>query len=84
MREILDVDIVFAGGEPVCYMSLLRNIREARPTLPFVVVTRIPETREWLDALEAGATYYCSEPIQTRQLRWLMESVLPRPCLAAV
>jgi len=62
MRELLDADIVFAGGEPACYMSLLRHVREARPALPFVVVTRIPETKEWLDALEAGATDYCSEP----------------------
>jgi DNA-binding NtrC family response regulator len=64
-------------------MSLLKRVREARPSLPFVVVTRIPETREWLDALEAGATDYCSAPIETRQLRWLMESALPRPRFAA-
>jgi hypothetical protein len=38
-----------------------------------------PKTREWLDALEAGATDYCSVPIETRQLHWLMESTLPRP-----
>lgn len=83
-REILDADIVFAGGEPTSYMSLLKRIREARPTLPFVVVTAIPETKEWLDALEAGATDYCSAPIETRQLHWLMESALPRPVLDAV
>jgi DNA-binding response OmpR family regulator len=83
MRELLDADIVFAGGEPACYMSLLRHVRKGRPTLPFVVVTRIPETKEWLDALEAGATDYCSEPIETRQLYWLMESLLPRPRFAA-
>jgi DNA-binding response OmpR family regulator len=46
--------------------------------LPFVVVTRVPETKEWLDALEAGATDYCSVPIEARQLHWLMESALPR------
>ena len=83
MLELLDADIVFAGGEPARYMPLLRHVREARPTLPFVVVTRIPETKEWLNALEAGATDYCSEPIETRQLRWLMESALPRPRFAA-
>ena len=76
VRELFDSDIVFAGGEPARYMSLLRHVREARLTLPFVVVTRIPETKEWLDALEAGATDYCSEPIETRQLHWLMESAL--------
>lgn len=83
VRELLDADIVFAGGEPTCYMPLLRRVREARPTLPFIVVTRIPETGDWLNALEAGATDYCSMPIETRQLRWLMESALPRPRFAA-
>jgi len=85
VQELLDADIVFAGGEPACYLSLLRHIRQARPTLPFVVVTRIPETKDWLDALQAGATDYCSEPIERRQLQWLMESALPpaplRDCL---
>jgi DNA-binding response OmpR family regulator len=76
MRELLDADIVFAGGKPFEYMSLLRRVREARPTLAFVVVTRIPETKEWLDALEAGATDYYSEPIETRPLNWLVEAAL--------
>lgn len=77
--ELLDADIVFAGGEPVQYMSLLKRLREVSPTLPFVVVTRMPETSAWLDALEAGATDYCAAPIERRHLGWLMESALPRP-----
>jgi DNA-binding response OmpR family regulator len=77
-HDLLGVDIVFAGGEPSQYMPLLRFVREERPALPFVVVTRIPETTEWLDALEAGATDYCSAPFETRQIHWLMESALPR------
>jgi DNA-binding response OmpR family regulator len=85
--DILDADIIFAGGEPSQYLSLLRKVRELRPTLPFVVVTRVPETREWLDALEAGATDYCSSPFESRQINWLMESALPRqrpaPAVAA-
>src|SRR5580698_4360508 len=76
--DLLDADIVFAGGEPSHYLLLLRSIREARPALPFVVVTRVPETREWLDALEAGATDYCSAPFESRQIHWLMESALPK------
>jgi DNA-binding response OmpR family regulator len=78
VHDLMDVDIVFAGGEPRQYLSLLRRVREERPALPFVVVTRIPETGEWLDALEAGATDYCSSPFETRQIHWLMESALPR------
>ena len=82
-RELLAADIVFAGGEPTCYISLLKRVREARPSVPFVVITRTPDTREWLDALEAGATDYCSVPIDTRQLHWMLESVLPRSRFAA-
>lgn len=78
VREMMDVDIVFAGGEPSQYLSLLRRVREERPGLPFVVVTRVPETSAWLDALEAGATDYCSSPFESRQIHWLMESALPR------
>jgi DNA-binding NtrC family response regulator len=85
--DILEADIIFAGGEPTHYLSLLRKVREIRPTLPFVVVTRVPETREWLDALEAGATDYCSGPFESRQINWLMESALPKqrpsPAVAA-
>lgn len=78
IQDLRDADMVFAGGEPARYLSLLRRVREAHPALPFVVVTRIAETKEWLDALEAGATDYCSAPIETRQIHWLMESALPR------
>ena len=78
IRDLMDVDIVFAGGQPSQYLSLLRRVREERPALPFVVVTRIPETTEWLDALEAGATDYCSSPFEARQIHWLMEAALPR------
>jgi DNA-binding NarL/FixJ family response regulator len=81
--DILDADIIFAGGEPAHYLSLLRKVREVRPSLPFVVVTRVPETREWLDALEAGATDYCSSPFESRQINWLMESALPKQRPAA-
>lgn len=74
-QELLEADIVFAGGEPARYLSVLKHVRTRRPALPFVVVTQSAETREWLDALEAGATDYCSIPIGTRQVRWLMASV---------
>lgn len=74
--DLIDTDIVFAGGEHAQYLTLLRRIRASRPTLPFVVVTGQPETSDWLDALEAGATDYCSAPFEARQINWLMESAL--------
>jgi len=81
LQDLIEADIVFAGGEPAYYLSLLRLVRTARPSIPFVVVTRMPETTAWLDALEAGATDYCSAPFDIRQIRWLMESALPRRAL---
>jgi DNA-binding response OmpR family regulator len=78
VEDLLDADIVFVGGDGKQYMTLLKGVRAVRPTLPFVVVTRIPETSDWLDALEAGATDYCSAPFESRQISWLMETAIPR------
>jgi DNA-binding response OmpR family regulator len=78
VSELIDADIVFAAGEGKMYVPVLNQVREMNPGMPFVVVTRFPETTDWLDALEAGATDYCSAPFENHQLRWLMESALPR------
>jgi two-component system response regulator FlrC len=75
VADFEDVEIVFAGGDPAQYLSLLRRVRKERPALPFVVVTGGVETMAWLDALEAGATDYCCSPFEARQIQWLMESV---------
>jgi DNA-binding NtrC family response regulator len=76
--NFLDADIIFAGGGARQYLPLLLGVRQERPALPFVVVTRIPETSAWLDALEAGATDYCGAPIESGQINWIMESALQR------
>ncbi len=83
-NEVLDADIVFASGDGKRYMPFLKSMREKNPAMPFVVVTRLPETSDWLDALEAGATDYCSAPFETSQLRWLMESAVPTPRIRAI
>jgi hypothetical protein len=51
-------------------------VRDKRPELPVVVVSRIPEVRGWLDALEAGASDYCGAPFETIQVQWVLESSL--------
>jgi DNA-binding response OmpR family regulator len=83
-HDLIDMDIVFAGGEPSEYSPLLRRVRGRRPGLPFVVVSHIPETTAWLDAPEAGATDYCSSPFEIRQIHWLMEAALLRHRRAAI
>lgn len=46
----------------------------AFPKLPVVIVSRLPDTREWLEALELGAADYVAAPFECIQMRWLLES----------
>jgi hypothetical protein len=48
--------------------------RAAFPLLPVVVVSRLPDTREWLEALELGAADYVAAPFETVQMRWLWKA----------
>jgi DNA-binding response OmpR family regulator len=73
-----NADVIFAGVEGGSYKKHLADAQTRRPHVPFIVVTRFPETEQWLDALEAGATDYCAAPFEQRQIRWLLESVLRR------
>src|SRR5436309_5900550 len=76
-RDIPDVAFVNADGAEfphnVCWLL------ESMPHLPVVAVTRLPDTQRWLDALEAGAKDYCGAPFERIQLRWILETVIPRP-----
>ncbi len=76
-QDLDKADIVFAGSDRTQYLPLLRGFRDTHPDTPFVVVARVPETSEWIEALEAGATDYCSDTDGNRQLGWLVESLMP-------
>jgi DNA-binding NtrC family response regulator len=76
LPDLIQADIVFAGGESAEYLPLLRQVRESRPGLPFVVVSSSSDVVRWLDALEAGATDYCSAPFEIQQVQWVMESAM--------
>lgn len=67
---------VFISGDTPDYPQTLFRIREAHPDLPVIVVTRQPEARHWLDALEAGAADYCGAPFEHVQLRWILGPIL--------
>jgi len=77
-----EADAIFCNGDCPDYPALLRSIRDARPDLPVVVVTRLPESNKWLNALEAGAADYCSAPFETVQVRWILTAVLATPVYA--
>ena len=83
IKELLSANIVFAGGDPDQYLSVLRRVRAVDPILSFIVVARFAETAEWLDALEAGATDYCVAPFDQGQVRSLMAAALSRRAVAA-
>ncbi len=76
-RDLPGADIVFVGGGHNQSLSLLRQVKERFPDLPCVVATRMPETNEWLDSLEAGAIDYCATPFDSRQLLRLLDAVRP-------
>ena len=67
-----DATIVFCAAES----GVLQDAH-----LAVVVVSRLPEDGDWLDALEAGATDYCGTPFETVQLRWLVAAHI-RPLAA--
>lgn len=44
------------------------------PPIPVIVVSRVPDSREWIDAMEAGACDYCAPPFDRAQLRWMLSA----------
>ena len=83
-KDWTDADAVFCNGDCPNYPALLREVRDLRPDLPVVVVTRLPESDKWLNALEAGAADYCSAPFEAVQVRWILSAVLGRRPMLAV
>jgi DNA-binding NtrC family response regulator len=63
-------DIVFCPSS----RPMLRQAMTMYPRTPVVVVSRVPEVDDWLDALEEGAADYCAPPFETIQIRWLLET----------
>jgi DNA-binding NarL/FixJ family response regulator len=78
VSELQDAHVVFVGGEPTHYLSLLRRARAVAPELCLVVVARYSDTAEWLEALDAGATDYWSGTIDRKLVRSLIASAVAR------
>lgn len=79
-----DTALVFCSADRRTYTLLLNLIKQEGLEVPVVVVTRHPETDEWLDAIEAGAADYCSPPFEAFQISWIIDNTLKyRPSAAA-
>lgn len=76
LAERIHADVVFCNSEPREYQALLNEMKRRGLRLPVVVVSRLPEVSEWLDALDAGATDYCAAPFEHQHMSWLIESAV--------
>src|SRR5258708_844792 len=66
------VDLLFCGPDT----ELVRTLRASNPKASIVVVSRLPEVMDWLDAIEAGADDYCAPPFEPMQIRWILDANL--------
>ena len=80
--EQTQANFIFCTAEPEIYKALLAAIRQSKAGLPLVVVSRLPETAAWLDALQAGASDYCAPPFESASMRWVLESAHASRCAA--
>jgi DNA-binding response OmpR family regulator len=74
--ELTAAGALFCNGDDPGAPALVRQVRALDPKLPVIVVTKLPESRKWLDALEAGAADYCCAPFETVQICWLLSALL--------
>jgi DNA-binding response OmpR family regulator len=75
--------VVFLCGDSPGFLDTLSDVKKQEPGRPVVVATRLPETKHWLDALEAGADDYCGAPFEAAQVRWVMNTVMHAPARTA-
>ncbi|OYW10299.1 MAG: hypothetical protein B7X34_04910 [Acidobacteriia bacterium 12-62-4] len=73
-----EIDLVFCPAERDSLASLLQATAQQRPRLRIIATSRLPETAEWLDSVEAGAADYCAAPFEATQIRWLLDTHLSK------
>jgi DNA-binding NtrC family response regulator len=78
MIERLRADLAFCPADRNRYLAILDAVLREKPGFPVVVVSRIPEVSDWLDAIEAGASDYCAAPFESGDIQWLLEANLKR------
>ena len=78
LSELQGANVVFVGGEPSHYLSLLRRVRAVAPELCLVVIARFSDTAEWLESLDAGATDYWSSVLDRKLVLSLIATAVAR------
>lgn len=70
-------DVLFCPARHRHLKEILQ--RASAQHLPVVVVTRDPDAREWIDAMDAGASDYVAAPFHRDQILWVLQSSLLQP-----
>lgn len=73
-----EIDLVFCPAERSSLANLLQATAQQRPRLRIIATSRLPETAEWLESVEAGAADYCAAPFEATQIRWLLDTHLSK------
>ncbi|MCS6952644.1 MAG: hypothetical protein RMK57_13865 [Bryobacterales bacterium] len=74
LAQQIDAEVIFCGDDRMQYRTLVEAAATHGSPAAVVVISRLPDTNDWLDALEAGVFDYCAAPFEAAQLRWLLES----------
>ena len=83
LSDDLAADLIFCAAEPQRYRALLEELKRKKLGLPVVVVSRLPDISNWLDAIEAGASDYCAPPFDARHIQWIVQSAFRSQPVAA-
>ena len=73
--DLLLLDLVLPGTGG---MEILQLVREARPTLPVIILTARGEERDRVEGLRKGADDYVVKPFSVKELLARVEAVLRR------
>jgi len=73
--DLVILDLVLPGADG---LSVLREVRKARPTLPVIILTARGEESERVRGLQAGADDYVVKPFGIRELLARVDAVLRR------
>jgi len=82
--ERVGADLVFCGTDRQQYQTILDHLRRLGQSVQVVVVSRLPETGDWLDAMDAGAWDYCAPPFEPKLVQSIISNTLQYPCLVPV
>jgi DNA-binding response OmpR family regulator len=78
--ERVGADLMFCRSERQQYEAILEGMRRHGQGIPLVVVSSLPETGDWLNALDAGAADYCAAPFEPKLIERIVENTLQYPC----